>query len=508
MLKTVFHSRVLRRRELPVDGSRRLPARALRQGNVLVLLAIMMPVLIGLLGLVLDGGLMMDECRALQHAADAAATEAAFDLRLGMPASQAEITAANSIHEANQLPTADVTVHIPPISGAYAGTAGYVEVIARAVHRPRFMPVIDGLVERAVRSRSVAGVANVTTGAAVIVLDPDPADLSVPPLSGLPALPTLTGGLEIIGVGHFAVDGAVLVNNTWGGVDENGEPAGAGPGPPYGVSCTPVLPLTQLSARDIRVVGGVDDPDNYSSFPGGGSTPLQANRLPVADPYENLPAPTTTSDPDNVSATLRGGVTVAGLPLIGPPVTLQPGIYEYISVVSGVANFQPGVYIIRGVNPTTQVSLSLLAGTVNAQGVLFYVTNSAAYDGTSGAPDDADGESPPASPGAFNLSVVIQAGLLGTGITSLTDAGSPYDGLVIYQRRQDRRPIVVAHQNLIGNGEFSGTVYAKWGHVVFAGNGTYDARFVCGTLRVLTIFNSTLAPSALLPPARDVLLVE
>jgi hypothetical protein len=60
----------------------------------------------------------------------------------------------------------------------------------------------------------------------------------------------------------------------------------------------------------------------------------------------------------------------------------------------------------------------------------------------------------------------------------------------------------------VGSGGFSGAVYAKWGHVVFVGNGVYDARFVCGTMRVLTLFDSTLAPSRLFPPARDVLLVE
>ena len=126
------------------------------------------------------------------------------------------------------------------------------------------------------------------------------------------------------------------------------------------------------------------------------------------------------------------------------------------------------------------------------------------FDGVSGAPDAGDAETTPAGAGATSLvpSVLIQASLLGSGISAAwTIPDSPFNGMVIYQRRHDRRPIVIAHQNLVGSGEFSGAVYAKWGHVVFVGNGAYDARFVCGTMRVLTLFDSTLAPSQLFPPA-------
>jgi Flp pilus assembly protein TadG len=481
-----------------------------RRGNVLVLLAILLPTLIGIVGLVIDGGLMMDEHRNLQHATDAAATAAAMDLRLGKSSAVATATATSFIRNANQLPDANVTVHIPPVSGKFAGQTGYVEVNATRIYHPRFMPLLDAISDRTLGTRAVAGYASVTAGAAIAVLDPDPAAFSMAPLPTLPALPTLTAGFEIEGLGSFSVDGAVLVNNGWGGVDENGDAAGSAAGPPNAVACTPVLPLTRLRARDIRVVGGVDDQHNYQNFVAGKSSPLQANRLPVPDPYAALPVPTVSADPNNASAITRGGVTVAGLPLIGPPVTLQPGVYQYIRVVSGIANFQPGVYIIRSTDPVSHMALSIAAGTVNAHGVLFYITDSSGFDGISGSPDGSDGETEPPGPTTTTLqpSVFIQNGLLGTGITALNDPGSPFDGMVIYQRREDRRAIVIAQQNLVGNGAFSGAVYAKWGHVILAGNGIYNARFACGTMRVLTVFNVTLSPSALFPPAKDVLLVE
>ena len=57
------------------------------------MLAILLPSLFGIAGLVFDGGLMMDDRRNLQHAVDAAATAAATELRLGKSAAVATATA-------------------------------------------------------------------------------------------------------------------------------------------------------------------------------------------------------------------------------------------------------------------------------------------------------------------------------------------------------------------------------------------------------------------------------
>src|SRR3954466_13990604 len=103
-------------------------AKMTRAGNVLVLLAVMLPALLGIVGLVIDGGLMMANYRALQHATDAAATASAMDLRLGKSTTTAIATANEFIHVSNQLPNVNVVVHIPPASGPFAGRAGYVEV--------------------------------------------------------------------------------------------------------------------------------------------------------------------------------------------------------------------------------------------------------------------------------------------------------------------------------------------------------------------------------------------
>jgi hypothetical protein len=483
-----------------------------RGGKVLVLVVISLSAIVGIIGLVFDGGLLTADSQDLHHATDAGATAGAMDLLLGKPPAAATATATSYVSSLNGMADAQITVNIPPLQGDFSGQANYVEVLAKRVYQTRLMHILGASSQQPYTTRSVAGIRASTAGAAIVVLNPNPAPLSMSPIPMvLPAYPALIGGLEVLGLGTVGVNGAVLVDTGWGGVDENGNPAGIGPGPPYGISCTPLVGLTHLNARDIRVAGGVDNPSNYGNFTAGSKNPLHANRLPVPDPFKTLPAPTTTSDPANVSSQLRGGVQVIGVPLGSAPTVLQPGVYEWIEIVSGTVVFQPGIYIVRNVNPQTGIALNVLAGSVTADGVLFYVTNSPNYDGTTGAPDNADGESAPAAAFASsNLtpSVVINAALPGSDYSALNSLGSPFNGMLIYQRRDDVRPVVIVQESLLGTGSVSGIMYAKWGHVLFSGTGTYDVRIVAGTARLVTVLGMTIAPSKLLPPAQDVYLVE
>lgn len=496
---------------MPSATKRSVSRNSKRGGNVLVLLAVLLPALMGVIGLAIDAGLMMADRRNAQHVADAAATAAAMDLLQGKTDGDAISTAEGFVQQHNDLSDASVSVSIPPSTGAYAGHSGFVEVDVTHPVSTYFARVLNGGIQQHTFARAVAGYEASTEGAAIVVLDSNPSPLSVSEIPlVLPALPSSLGGLEALGQGQLRVNGAVLVNTTWGGVDEDGDPAGRDSGPPYAVSCTPLLSLSQLAATDIRVVGGVDSPANYQDIDSSQPSPLRANRLPVPDPFASLPVPTTGTDAANVTTASYGGVNVVAIPLIGAPVTLNPGVYDWIQVVSGNVTFSPGVYIVRGVNPLTNIAVNFLGGTVTAQGVMFYITNSITYDAASGAPDATLGQSTPAAPGVTTLapSVVLQALLPGSTLSGLQDASSPFNGLVIYQARHDRRPVVVAHSGLLGASSFSGTVYAKYGHVILAGNGTYNARFVAGTMRVVTVANTTINPAQLLPPAQDVFLVE
>jgi Flp pilus assembly protein TadG len=484
----------------------RRPRRRANRGIVLLLLVVGLAAIFGALGLVFDVGMMYSDRQRLRHASDAAATAAAMELRLGKSSVVAGGTADNLIVGRNGFADADTTVHIPPISGAYAGRAGFVEVVAERSYATKIMQAVGAPPVTSMRSRSVAGAESATAGAAIVVLDSRPPPVSVG--IALPLAlnyPALIAGLEVLGLGAVRVDGSVLVNTVWGGVDENGESAGESAGPPYGVACTPLLPLTRLQARDIRVVGGVDDEANYSDFVSGQPSPLTANRLPVPDPLASLPVP--SSGTPGVDTTLRGGVRVVGLPLIGTT-TLQPGVYEYIDVVSGNVVFSPGVYIIRSTSPITDAALTILGTTVVADGVCFYITNSTSFDPVSGLPDANDAATTATPPATSQLtpSVIINAAILNSRFRGLS--GGPLDGVLLFQRRNDYRPIVIVNQTILGGAAISGRIYAKRGHLIFAADGTYDLGIVAGSIRLIPVLSQTFAPSQRLPPATDVYLVE
>ncbi|MGC4005556.1 MAG: pilus assembly protein TadG-related protein [Pirellulales bacterium] len=490
----------------------RLSSRVLRRrrGKALIFLLICLPALIGVLGLAVDGGFLLTQQRNLQHATDAAATAAAMDLRLGKPDAVARETARAYVQNHNGFAGANVTIAIPPTSGVNAGNSGFVQVDAALPYSSFFMQAAGGEASTPTDVRSCAGCVISTAATAVHVLDENPPAISVLPVGVvLPSFPALIGGLEVLGLGSVKVDGAVLVNTRWGGKDEHGELVGANMLPPYGVSCTPLLGLTRLKARDVRTAGGVDQPNSYAPW-SGGSSPLKANRMPVPDPFKSLPVPTKAVDPINVDTTYRGGVSVLTVPIIQPPKVLSPGVYDWIEVVAGAAVFQPGVYIIRGKNPITGLSLNILAGIVSAEGVMFYITNSPAYDGIGGGPDAGDGEIRPTPPAVLGMlpSVLINAALPGSRFSPIQTSGSPFKDVLIYQRRHDYRPIAIVHQGLLGTAEFSGTLYAKWGHVLMVGNGDYELSIAAGTARLVTVLGMTITPSNSLPAAKDVYLTE
>lgn len=129
-----------------------------QSGAIAVMLALILPVLIGLLGLVLDGGFLFDTKNKMQSAADTAALGAAVEARRGATQDKVIAAARNAAAE-NAFPDGvdgtSVQVSIPPKSGPYAGRTGYAEV---SISQPRapFLPIF-GNTATTVRARAVAG---------------------------------------------------------------------------------------------------------------------------------------------------------------------------------------------------------------------------------------------------------------------------------------------------------------------------------------------------------------
>ena len=125
-----------------IDGG--LPLRG-RRGKILVMFAVILPGLVGMVGLVVDSSLLMAKHRNLQHVADLAATAAATDLLRGETNATAAATANWHISR-NDISDADVTVNIPPVGGTYAGNSQYVEVILSRPVESHFIQVVGGAI--------------------------------------------------------------------------------------------------------------------------------------------------------------------------------------------------------------------------------------------------------------------------------------------------------------------------------------------------------------------------
>src|SRR6267378_6704084 len=82
-----------------------------RSGKMLVLLAITLPTLCGLIGLVVDGGLLLSASREAQHAADSAATAAAMEKQHGQSNAAALAVATQFVQQHNLLSNANVSLH-------------------------------------------------------------------------------------------------------------------------------------------------------------------------------------------------------------------------------------------------------------------------------------------------------------------------------------------------------------------------------------------------------------
>jgi hypothetical protein len=129
------------------------------RGQVLALSALLITVLLGIIGLVIDGGFFYAQRRHAQSAADAASLAATYRLATGGTDAQASATAleyaaANGYD--NDGTSNTVTVNIPPTSGAFSGQPYHAEVIIDEEPNTFFIHVLLGSTG-GVQGRGVGG---------------------------------------------------------------------------------------------------------------------------------------------------------------------------------------------------------------------------------------------------------------------------------------------------------------------------------------------------------------
>ena len=387
-----------------------------RRGTTAVLVAVSLVAIFGIVAIALDGGLLFDNHRRVQAAADAAALAAADDLftnhgtNNGLDPSGTAKASALSTAAANGYSndgvTSVVTVNIPPKSGNFVGKAGYCEVIIQFNQKRNFSSIF-GSGDLPVSARAVAS--GIPGNIGILILDPH-----------------LQGALEIRGNVNILNNGQLYSNS-----DNTTPNDAASQGATGSVYVGPGITVT---AGGINVFNSLvhDGTVNYTNNGG-----LNYYTVPVPDPLASIPEPTTSGLTDQGSVTVSGGY-------------LQPGIYQNITITGGTVTLDPGIYYIDKGG-----SFSLLAGTLQGTGVM--IVNNTQQDTVFGWSNPAQGTMnlTPPSP--------TSGGTWPSGTTSGT-----YSGISMWVPRSWKQEV---HFQSNQSATVSGTWYAQGAEYDIRANG-------------------------------------
>lgn len=304
-------------------------------GQVVILLALSLTVLLGFVGLATDVGVLIHDKRNLQIAADAAAIAGAKQIQINnsgnVVAAGKSASAANGFTDGQNGVT--VAVNAPPVNGPNAGHAGFVEAIVQ-YSQPTFFMRALGINSSLIGARAVAfDGANSGTGC-LTALNP-------------------TAGDTIHLQGSFNLDApgcAVIDNSSAQGSKNNSALYFNGAG-------------GTLAAGSVGVVGTADGQTSDSSpAPVTGISGVSDPLAPLISPPSYDPASCTAPPTSTTWGPAKAGGTVcySGTIKTTQNITLDPGVY----VLTGTLDLGGG-------------------GTLNGTGVTFYL---AGPNGTWGKP--------------------------------------------------------------------------------------------------------------------------
>jgi len=286
-------------------------------GNVAIIAALLMPIIVGFCGLGGDVGYWYFRQRALQTAVDVAAYNGAIMLRSG--ASQSAITAGAASDATDNGWTSSqgtIVVHTPPTSGASQNPES-VEVILTEV-QPRFFSGIFTAQPVNVSVRSV-GHYNSAGTACVLALNK-----------------TASHALEFWGNNSTTLNNCNVMSNS------------------FANDALAVGGSSDLTVPCVISVGGVAISSTLNETQC--ATP-KIHAGPARDPYDYLPAPPIPGSCTNPP---------------GGAAPLQPGLYCGGLAINTTKTLNPGVYVISG--GTFRLNAN---ADITGSGVTFYLTNGA-----------------------------------------------------------------------------------------------------------------------------------
>ena len=293
-------------------------------GSYLVVTALLLPALIGVVGLGTEGGLWYLRHGKMQGAADAAAVSAATEYYLQRKAEtlavQARaVTAANGFTHGAQ--GVVVTVNRPPTSGPYAADQKAVEVSVREPQTRLFSVLFD------------RGPLNITARAVAVGMGGKGCVISLDP--------SASGATTLQGTSAVELTGCSLYDNS------------------SSASALTVGGSGTLKAESISLVGGVTNTAGITTTDG-----IATGQPAASDPYADASfGGFTGCDKTNLA--------------VKDAMTINPGVYcNGISVNAGATlTLNPGIYYLD------QGSLSVNGGaTLTGVGVTLVFTSSSGHN--------------------------------------------------------------------------------------------------------------------------------
>jgi hypothetical protein len=427
-----------------------------KRGQIVVMFALALFVIVLIAALAFDGGLMLLERRDQQNAADAAALAGAryLDYSIADADPQARAIATENGFT-NGVNSQVVQVYIPPTTGQFRALPGFVEVVI-GNRRPSIFA-------------GAMGVAGWNVSARAVAANQHGLDL---PFAMLTLDPTSCSALKITGTGFVNSNGSIQVNSscTHGALDVGG---------------SGVVRVTADGAR-CNAVGDIDPH-------GGGelNCTTSENSYAIPDPLKTRPAPPVPPYPaaiEKVVPTTRN--PPAGCPGSTTPATatvprtcafngsydgtvwrFHPGYYPGgIKTGKATLMLEPGMYYIGGGGlDTSNGSLNSVAvgGVAPPYGGGVLIYNTEAYNFS--AQCAAGTATNPAV--QCIQSIILSGGSAGVNLLPLDD-GSVWDGMVIFQ---DRNLSVAGGKDIQINGgtstmEVAGTIYVPKGAVEVNGS--------------------------------------
>ncbi len=468
-------------------------ARAER-GQILIIVAAALMVLLAIAALVIDLGFSWMLRRHEQNAVDPAAIAAARWLQDGSgearsPYPEAYAEACFYVQQNGYFTDDDATcsaarsagsleVNWPPTQGPYSGQPGKVQVIIRSTH-PSFFGSLFGRNEATVSTGAVA--ANETGNSnsnSLVALDPVSCDAGMVQGTG-GGTPKVTIVPAVDGSGNPVDGGYVYVNSACNPASTSGLASCVGGSGSLKVSGT----NSSLTAPKIYTVGRCTLNGSGAEINTSESDMVNQGSVPIGDPLANVPRPRLGDFPDATcpdgSTSSPSSTTPCELKKQACPdeeagvnvCHLSPGVYYGgFSVGSKVkVELEPGMYILAGGGIQLSSTDSSIESVTNASGTEPRVTIFST-----------DGPGCPSIPAQcqdvirFNANQSFRAKATNTtSCQQILDASGPnicpWRGILLWQDGEASNPTASVELGGQANTVLAGTIYAPKADVKITG---------------------------------------